>query len=95
GLIVCVVVLVKPPCAKESYPKAAVAADSETCSKVGRDILRSGGSAVDGAIAALLCTSVINPQSMGLGGGTIFTVMDGSVQARFIHHLTGNISWSL
>ncbi|CAL8343319.1 unnamed protein product [Lota lota] len=77
-LIICVAMLVKRSCPKDGYTKGAVAADSETCSKIGRDILRSGGSAVDGAIAALLCTSVINPQSMGLGGGTIFTVMDGS-----------------
>lgn len=68
-----------------SFSKAAVAADSETCSVIGRDILQRGGSAVDGAIAALLCTSVINPQSMGLGGGGIFTVMDTSGNVTIIN----------
>ncbi|XP_063791577.1 glutathione hydrolase 5 proenzyme [Pseudophryne corroboree] len=56
----------------------AVAADSETCSDIGRDILKQGGSPVDSAIAALICTSVIHPQSMGLGGGVIFTIYNAS-----------------
>ncbi|XP_039884350.1 glutathione hydrolase 5 proenzyme-like, partial [Simochromis diagramma] len=67
-----------------TFSKAAVATDSGKCSEIGRDILQKGGSAVDAAIAALLCTSIINPQSAGIGGGVIFTVMDSSGKVKII-----------
>ncbi|XP_029294830.1 gamma-glutamyltransferase 5a [Cottoperca gobio] len=85
AVIVCISVFVRRKCPDNTFPRAAVAADSARCSQIGRDILQKGGSAVDGAIAALLCTSVINPQSMGLGGGSIFTVLESSGKVKIIN----------
>ncbi|NXP62552.1 GGT5 hydrolase, partial [Chloropsis cyanopogon] len=76
-----VVILSQPRCAPQQYLHGAVAADSESCSLIGRNILKSGGTAVDAAIAGLICTSVMNPQSSGLGGGVIFTIYNASTGA--------------
>ncbi|KFO89864.1 Gamma-glutamyltransferase 5, partial [Buceros rhinoceros silvestris] len=77
-IVVLVVILTQPKCSPQRYLHGAVAADTETCSAIGRDILKSGGTAVDAAIAGLICTSVMNPQSSGLGGGVIFTIYNAS-----------------
>ncbi|XP_041456103.1 scoloptoxin SSD14-like [Lytechinus variegatus] len=58
------------------FDDGAVAADAEICSQVGRDILQDGGSAVDAAIAAMLCIGVVHPSSAGIGGGFFMTVYE-------------------
>ncbi|KAK6196158.1 hypothetical protein SNE40_001438 [Patella caerulea] len=54
----------------------AVAADNLECSQIGRDILLRHGSAVDAAIATLLCCHNINPHSSGIGGSSMITIYD-------------------
>ncbi|CAJ0930223.1 unnamed protein product, partial [Mesorhabditis belari] len=65
------------------YSTAAVAADNEICSEIGRDVLLKGGNAVDAAVAALLCIGVMDSHSSGIGGGhfmTIYNATEGKCQ---------------
>lgn len=60
--------------APQVSPEAAVASDHASCSRIGADIMRSGGSAVDAAIAAVFCLVVVHPHNIGLAGGGYMVV---------------------
>ncbi|KAF7629946.1 hypothetical protein Mgra_00009080 [Meloidogyne graminicola] len=62
------------------FKNAAITCDHGICSEIGRDIMISGGNAIDSAIASLFCLGVTNPQSSGLGGGFILTFYDRANQ---------------
>jgi gamma-glutamyltranspeptidase/glutathione hydrolase/leukotriene-C4 hydrolase len=52
----------------------AVATDNKICSRIGVEVLKKGGNAVDAAIASVLCLGVISPASSGIGGGCFIVI---------------------
>uniref|UniRef100_T1JCY7 Uncharacterized protein n=1 Tax=Strigamia maritima TaxID=126957 RepID=T1JCY7_STRMM len=59
------------------FAGSAIASDNEECTKMGVQVMRDGGSAVDGVVATYLCLSVVHPHVAGLGGGGFMLIRDG------------------
>ena len=53
-----------------------VVSDHPSCSSIAASVLKLGGNAVDGAVAASLCLAVAVPHSVSLGGGGLMLVHD-------------------
>ncbi|XP_077213291.1 gamma-glutamyl transpeptidase 1 isoform X1 [Tasmannia lanceolata] len=59
-----------------------VATDDGRCSRIGRNVLREGGHAIDASVAAALCLGVVSPASSGLGGGAFMLLRSASGKAQ-------------
>ncbi|MAA53204.1 MAG: gamma-glutamyltransferase [Phycisphaerae bacterium] len=66
--------------AEHVYEQGAVAADHPLASEAGARMLRAGGNAMDAAVAASFCLSVVDPFSCGIGGGGFMVVWDPATQ---------------
>ena len=58
----------RPGAVPGNAPYAAIATPHPEAARAGADILRSGGNAVDAAVAAILALCVVQPSQVGLGG---------------------------
>lgn len=61
----------------------AVATANPLATEAGYQVLRSGGSAVDAAIAVQMVLTLVEPQSSGIGGGAFLMHYDGRNVAAF------------
>ncbi|XP_006126739.2 glutathione hydrolase 7 isoform X2 [Pelodiscus sinensis] len=58
------------------FHQGAVVTDAARCTALGIEVLNKQGSSVDAAIAAALCSGIINPHTSGIGGGGVMLVHD-------------------
>lgn len=68
------IIPIRPPSYLIHAQHGAVASENESCSIIGVEMLKQGGSAVDAAIAATVCIGVVNMFSSGIGGGGFMVI---------------------
>ncbi|XP_043272788.1 scoloptoxin SSD14-like isoform X2 [Venturia canescens] len=65
------------------FKRGAVCTDGAQCAEIGKSMLDRNGSAVDAALAAMICNGLINMQAMGIGGGFLMTLYERSTRQKY------------
>lgn len=88
--------LLKPPDKYSgTYQHAAVATDAAECSRIGVEMLKKGGTAVDAAVASVFCVGVMNPQSTGIGGGGFMVYYNAASQESTVIDFREKAPWNI
>ncbi|KAL4367323.1 hypothetical protein GQ457_05G015130 [Hibiscus cannabinus] len=58
--------------------EVSISKDDGRCSRIGANVLRIGGHAVDAAVATSLCLGVVSPASSGIGGGSFMLLREAN-----------------
>jgi gamma-glutamyltranspeptidase/glutathione hydrolase len=66
--------------------KAMVVSGNPIASRVGRDILRQGGNAVDAAVAVGFAMAVVHPEAGNIGGGGFMIIRSNSGQVHALDY---------
>lgn len=78
GLLLAAMVAAAPASADDGSNSYALATPHPEATAVGEEILASGGSAYDAAVAISATLAVVEPYGFGLGGGGFWLLEDGS-----------------